>query len=328
MAYIISVILVLLSGMFSGLTLGLLSLDVQTLRRRARQGDRDAKTILPLRQRGNLLLTTLLIGNVLVNTTLSIYLGSIASGIVAGITATALIVLFGEIIPQAVISRYAIWFGARTAWFTRIVIIICYPVAYPIVYLLDRFLGAEMPTMYSHSELMEIISEHEDSEHSQIDADEERILHGALQFSHRQVREIMTPVEHVFMVELNQRLNNDLFEVLNERGFSRVPVYEGDVSNIIGVLYVKDLLVEEEGITIKATNEAFDRNNLTVRASEKLDRVLAKMLKNRQHLALVRNRNQQFLGVVTLEDIIEEIIQQEIEDEDEDETWDYSPVTR
>ena len=95
MEYVISLVLVLLSGLFSGLTLGLLTLDTQTLKRRARHGDLDAKAIYPVRKRGNLLLTTLLLGNVAVNTTLSIFLGTIASGLMAGIMATTLIVLFG-----------------------------------------------------------------------------------------------------------------------------------------------------------------------------------------------------------------------------------------
>lgn len=323
MEYLISTVLVLLSGLFSGLTLGLLSLDTQTLRRRARNGDAEAAVIYPIRQRGNLLLTTLLLGNVAVNTTLSIFLGSIASGLWGGLMATALIVVFGEIVPQAVISRYALWFGSRTIWFTRAVLLLFLPISYPIAKILDRFLGSELPTMYSHQELMDIISEHEDSELSTIDADEERIMHGALQFSHRSVREVMTPAERVISVSEEQRLTDDFFEEVNEHGFSRLPVYSGDPANIIGLLYVKDLIIEDDHITIKETEEAFDRKLLTVRANDKLDAVLGRMLKSRQHLAIVRGQGQQFVGVVTLEDIIEEIIQQEIVDED-----DEDPVER
>ena len=272
---------------------------------------------MPIRNRGNLLLTTLLLGNVAVNTTLSIYLGSIASGIVAGLIATALIVVFGEIIPQAVISRYALWFGAKTIWFTKLVLVVAYPIAYPIARVLDYFLGSELPTTYSNRELMDIISEHEDSEHSPIDEDEERIMHGALQFSHRRVREVMTPADQVISFDENQRLNHDFFTILSEHGFSRVPVYSGDPSNIIGILYVKDLLTEDENISIKETEEALEISFMSVRIDNLLDTVLAKMLKTRQHIAIVRNRNNQFVGVISLEDIIEEIIQQEIEDEDD-----------
>jgi len=311
-------VLVAFSGLFSGLTLGLLSLDTHTLKRRAKHGDTDAALIYPVRRKGNLLLTTLLLGNVAVNTTLSIYLGSIASGLVAGLTATTLIVLFGEIIPQAVISRYAIWFGARTIWFTKLIMFVCLPVAYPIAKTLDYFLGSELPTTYSHKELMDIISEHEDSEHSAIDEDEERILHGALQFSHKKVAEVMTPAAQVVMYPENQRLTESFFVEVNNHGFSRLPIYREDKNNAVGILYVKDLIVEDAGITIKNTAEAFESECLRVRGADLLDMVLAKMLKTRQHLALVISGNKTFLGVISLEDIIEEIIQQEIEDEDDE----------
>lgn len=322
MEYLISAVLVLLSGLFSGLTLGLLSLDTQSLRRRAKHGDENAAVIYPIRERGNLLLATLLLGNVAVNTTLSIFLGTIASGLVAGLVATGLIVIFGEIVPQAVISRYALWFGAKTIWFTRIAIIIAFPIAYPIAKTIDYFLGSEMPTVYSKKELMDIISEHEESEHSTIDEDEERIMHGALQFSHLSVRDVMTPAERVVSFDENQRLNKEFYEQVYEHGFSRLPIYSGNPENIVGVLYVKDLLVEDENISIKETEDAFERKYLTVRADDLLDSVLARMLKSRHHLAVVRNQNKHFVGVITLEDIIEEIIQQEISDEDDEDPLD------
>lgn len=318
MEYLISFILIAFSALFSGLTLGLLSLDAHSLQRRARHGDKNAEIIYPIRRQGNLLLATLLLGNVAVNTTLSIFLGTIASGLVAGILATALIVVFGEIIPQAVISRHAIWFGAKTIWFTRVALIICFPIAYPIAKALDYFLGNEIPTVYSRHELMDIISEHGDSEYSTLDADEERIVHGALQFSHMRVREVMTIADQVVSFDENQRLTDDFFETVQSEGFSRLPIYSGDKSNIKGILYVKDLIVEDDNITIKQTEEAFDTDYIAVKPDDLLDVVLGKMLKRRQHLAIVRSKNGQFLGVISLEDIIEEIIQFEIEDEDDD----------
>ena len=319
MDYLISFILVVLSALFAGLTLGLLTLDTHTLRRRANHGDADAIIVYPLRARGNLLLTTLLIGTAMVNTTLAIFLGSVTSGLVGGILATALIVVFGEIIPQSIFSRHALRLGAKTAWFTKLVLFLFYPIAYPISRILDYFLGKELPTMYTKKEFMDMISEHEDSEHSQIDADEERIVHGALKFSHTRVREAMTVAEKVVSCDENQRLNDDFFNTVSEHGFSRIPVYSGDKSNIVGILYAKDLLVEDEDISIKQTEEAFDKNYMTARPDQMLDVVLAKMLKEKQHLAIVKSKNDQFLGVISLEDIIEEILQQEIEDEGDSE---------
>jgi metal transporter CNNM len=308
---------VLLSGLFSGLTLGLLSLDTHALKRRAKHGDADAAAVYPIRSKGNLLLATLLFGNVAVNTTLSIFLTNIATGLVAGLVATGLIVTLGEIVPQAVISRHALWFGARTLWFTKISLVLFYPVTKPIAVLLDRALGSELPAFYSHSELMDIISEHEESEHSQIDADEERILHGALQFSHRRVHEVMTAIQDVITYDWETKLTSATLEEINNHGYSRLPVYSGSPENVVGILYVKDLIVEAENVAIKDTTTAFDTDFLIVKEMTKLDTILTRMLKTRQHIAIAQNKSKQYVGIISLEDIIEEIIQHEIEDEDD-----------
>lgn len=319
MDYLISFLLIGLSALFSGLTLGLLSLDTQTLKRRAELGDKNAARIYPFRQKGNQLLTTLLLGNVAVNTVLSVYLGSIASGVVAAVVATSLIFLFGEIIPQAFFSRHALRYGAKAIPFVNLVMLITWPIAYPIGRILDWLLGHEIPTIYSKHELMQIISEHEDSEYSPIDADEERIVHGALRFSHMKVREVMTPLEEVVMFDEHQRLTHDFFELVTDEGYSRYPVFSGNRTNVVGILYTRDLLTEDDNIAIKDTDEAFDREFLKVKTGTFLDSVLTRMLKQKQHLAIVYNQKDLCVGVISLEDIIEEIIQVEIEDEADDE---------
>lgn len=317
MEYLISIVLIGFSAMFSGLTLGYFSLDQHSLQRRAKHGDVAAKIIYPIRKKGNLLLATLLLGNVLVNTILSVYLGSIASGIVASIAATSLIFIFGEIAPQAIISRHAMWFGSRLAPVVRLLIILFYPVTKPLAYSLDKLLGDEVPVLYSKTEIMQIVSDHEDSEHSTIDADEERIVHGALQFSHRRVSEVMTPIDQAVILDENQRLTHTFFQELSESGYSRYPVYSGKRTNIVGILYAKDLLTEDDNIALKDTEDAFDTAILRIRPAQFLDVVLGKMLKQKKHLAIVETNNKQAVGVLSLEDIIEEIIQQEIEDEDD-----------
>ena len=318
MEYVIVLVLIALSALFSGLTLGLLSLDVHTVKRQAESGNRDAERVYPIRRQGNLLLSTLLLGNVAVNASLSVFLGTIASGVVAGIVATAAIFVFGEIIPQAVISRHALWFGARTAWFVRVAILIFYPVTFPIACLLDKLLGEELPTIYSTHELMQIISEHEDSEHSQIDQDEERIVHGALQFSHRRVEEVMTKKKDVASFAVSDVMDESLREKIADLGYSRFPVYKDNKNTIVGILYAKDLLIEDEHVTIGDAEEAFEDSYLVARPHEFLDVTLARMLKSKQHICIVQTAERTLLGLITLEDIIEEIIQHEIEDEDDD----------
>ena len=224
MEYLVSLILITLSALFSGLTIGYFSLGLSTLERRAKHGNKEALAIYPIRKQGNLLLTTLLLGNVIVNTSLSIFLGSIFSGVIAGVVATIAIFLLGEVVPQAVISRHAVWFGSRLAPLMRFIMFILTPITYPIAFCLDKLLGHEMPHLYSKNELKQIVSELEDSEHSDVDADEERIVLGALQFSHTTVREIMTPREQVIRFDANERLNQEFTNRMSNNGFSRYPI--------------------------------------------------------------------------------------------------------
>lgn len=320
--YAIAILLISLSALFSGLTLGYFTLSTQTLRRQAKFGNVAAVRILPVREKGNQLLTTLLLGNVAVNSVLSVYLSTIATGVVAAVAATTLIFLLGEIIPQAVLSRHAMRFGSFAAPGVRVFMFLLSPITLPIAWTLDKVLGAEMHTVYSKHELMEIVSEHEDSEHSPIDEDEERIIHGALQFSHTTVREVMTPKADVKMFEKHQRLNDAFFKEVIDHGHSRFPIYSGNREKIMGILFTKDLLTEEDDIAIKDTTEALEEKFFTVRPNEMLDVVLARMLKKKLHMGIVVNKQKTFIGVITLEDIIEEIIQQEIQDEDDDEDED------
>jgi CBS domain containing-hemolysin-like protein len=127
----------------------------------------------------------------------------------------------------------------------------------------------------------------------------------------------MTPIEKVAMFDENQKLNHQFFEEVSEEGYSRFPIYSGNKTNIVGLLFAKDLLTEDEDISIRQTEEAFDKDVMRVKGSAYLDTVLARMLKKKQHLAIVEKSSGEAIGVLSLEDIIEEIIQSEIEDEED-----------
>ncbi|MFW0862547.1 MAG: CNNM domain-containing protein [Candidatus Komeilibacteria bacterium] len=316
MTYLIVIALVLLSGLFSGLTLGLLSLDRSELERKISLGDKDAKKVYPVRKRGNFLLATLLLGNVAVNSTLAIFLGDIASGFTAGIIATGLIVIFGEIIPQATFSRYALIVGARTAWLVRIFMIILSPICWPIGWVLDKSLGEEMPTIYSKKELSKIIEEHKESIDSDVDEDEERIVRGALTFSNRTVEQVMTPRTVVFGIEMQTPLDEKTLKLIKEEGFTRVPVYENNIDNVKGLLYMKDLVYLKDNKTVADLYK--EERVIIVSRGTHLDQLLNTFIDSKAHMAFVKDEYGGFEGVVTLEDILEEILKQEIVDETDD----------
>ncbi len=312
--YLISLILILLSATFSGLTLGFLSLHKHYLKRKAKIGDKNAKKIYSVRKNGNLLLCTLLIGNVAVNAALSIYLGSIFSGLTAGLLATAMIVLFGEIIPQAVFSRYAMKIGSKFVWLVKIFIFLLYPVCWPLSKILDRLVGEEMPTIYSKRELAEIIEEHEDSKDSEIDADEERIIKSVLSFSDKTAGNIMTHFREMVVLNANDRVDEHLMKRIRESGHSRIPVYRKNINNIIGILYVKDLIGRED-LEEYTAEELARKSVIYVSTKKHLDDLLNSFKKTRNHLFMVVDKPKHVVGLVTIEDVLEELIGEEIIDE-------------
>lgn len=313
MTYFIVIILVIFSAIFSGLTLGFFSLNKDDLARKAQLGDAMAKKVYQVRKNGNLLLCTLLIGNVSVNSALSIFLGSITSGLVAGILATSLIVLLGEIIPQAVFSRHALKAGSKLVWLVKMFVVIFYPICWPIAWCLDKVLGEEIATVYSKHELLKIIEAHEDSKYSDIDADEERIIKGALSFSAKKVKDIMTPRTQVCVLSTDEKLTVKTIDNIFHSGHSRIPVYEKEIDNVVGILYVKDLILNNN--KGKKVSNVARKSAIFVDENKSLDDLFHSFRNTRNHLFIAVNEYGGLSGIVTIEDVIEEIIGNEIVDE-------------
>lgn len=260
-----------------------------------------------------MLLSTLLIGNVTVTSALSIFLGTLVPSVMAGFVATGLIVVFGEIIPQAIFARYALSLGSRFVWLAKIFIIIFYPVAGPISWALDGFLGEEMPTIYSKREIMKIVEDHGDSEDGDIDADEEKVIKGALSFSSKTVYDILTPRTAIFALPFEQKLDDETIRKICEVDHSRVPVYKKDLDNIVGVLYLKDLLPHD--YENKKVGDVARENAIFVDSHKPLDDLLSAFKSTRNHMFIVLDKHCVVSGIVTIEDVLEEIIGAEIVDE-------------
>lgn len=170
------------SALFSGLNLGLMSLDrteLKILKNTGSGKEREyAAKIQPIRDHGNYLLCAILLGNVLVNSTFTIILDGLTSGLIAVVFSTLLIVVFGEITPQvsdvclvdgarnsnglrvplqAVCSRHGLAVGANTIWITKAVMVLTFPLAYPTSRLLDWALGEEIGAVYNRERLKELV---------------------------------------------------------------------------------------------------------------------------------------------------------------------------
>lgn len=309
---LIVILLVSLAGTFAGLTLALFSIRLSALERKVRLGNPHALKVYKIRKQGNRLLCALLLGNVASYTLMTIFLDHLTTGLIAGFIATALIFVFGEIVPQAVFPRYALIIGARLDWLVWALIYLSYPISAPLAWILDKWLGEEPPVLWSKEELGEIIRYHEDVGDGIIDEDEERIILGALSFSDLKVTDIMIPRSGVFFLPPDERIHPETLELIKSKGFSRIPVVEPSTWKIHGMLYTKSLIGVGPGHT--AGSLCHRAGLISVRENLRLDSLLNLLLNRRNHMALVVDDQGLFNGVVTLEDIMEEILKLEIDE--------------
>lgn len=178
--YIIIIFLICFSALFSGLTLGLLGLDKIGLEIIIAGDDPElaacASIIAPVRANGNLLLCTLLLGNVAVNALLSILMANMTSGLVGFLVSTFMIVIFGEIIPQATCSRYALQIGSKSLPIVKSFIFALYIICKPLSMILDKALGEEIGTIHSRTELRKMLEIH--VKHNAVDMESGKVMDG------------------------------------------------------------------------------------------------------------------------------------------------------
>ncbi|XP_056669050.1 metal transporter CNNM4 isoform X2 [Monodelphis domestica] len=326
----ISVVLGLLtlSGIFSGLNLGLMALDPMELRIIQNCGKEKekkyAEKIEPIRRKGNYLLCSLLLGNVGVNTSLTILLDSLlGSGLITVISSTIGIVIFGEILPQALCSRHGLAVGASTIKLTKLFMLLTFPLSYPISKMLDKILGQEIGTIYNREKLIEMLRLTEP--YNDLVKEELNMIQGALELRTKTVEDIMTQLQDCFMIRNDAILDFNTMTEIMESGYTRIPVFEDEHSNIVDILYVKDLaFVDPDDCTpLKTITRFYNHPVHFVFYDTKLDSMLEEFKKGKSHLAIVQKVNSEgegdpfyeVIGLVTLEDVIEEIIKSEILDE-------------
>jgi metal transporter CNNM len=328
LVWVAVIILVLMSGLFSGLTLGLLGLDPMGLEIIIKgsedpQERKNAKIIYKVRKEGNLLLCTLLLGNVAVNSMLAILSADIFDGTVGFLASTATIVIFGEIIPQAVCARYALAIGARTVWLVQIFKYILIIITWPMAKCLDKILGAEMGTVHSSTEMAVLFEKY--VEQGNMEGEQAEMMTGALTYKDKEASSVMTTRDKIFTLSINDKLDFRALSSIFKSGFSRIPVLGRDENHVVGMILTKDLILidTEEEHTVKAAMQLFGRNVHQIFPDMKLPAVLQMFKSGKGHLAVVMDVNNEgegdpvyeIVGLVTLEDIIEEILHTEIVDE-------------
>ncbi|XP_024371622.1 DUF21 domain-containing protein At4g14240 [Physcomitrium patens] len=244
----ISLFLVLFAGVMSGLTLGLMSLglvDLEVLQQSGTDEEREqASKIAPVVRKQHQLLVTLLLCNAAAMEALPIFLDDMFNEVVAVILSVTFVLAFGEVIPQAVCSRHGLAIGADLIWLVKILMTISWPVSYPVGKILDYLLGHNESALFRRAQLKALVSIHgrEAGKGGELTHDETTIIQGALDLTEKTALDSMTPIESTFSLDVHSKLDWEALGKIIARGHSRVPVYDGNPRNLIGVLLVKSLL--------------------------------------------------------------------------------------
>jgi metal transporter CNNM len=306
--------LVAYSAICSGLNVALMSLDVADLKRKAKLGNRNARKMLPLRINSHLSLAGILLSNVAAVSATSLVLDHRYNGLIAGIASTLLIVVFGEILPQALFVRNALNFCARLRPVLQAMIYLTYPISKPLQLLLDRLFGGEKRLLPTRHELGIMITEHLGTQESELDEDEVEIIRGALQLSEKRVRDIMTPIDKVFWLTPDTILDDAKIDEIKDNSRSRIPVMNHRLTQCYGVLLMKDLVdIDFEEKPYRVDDMDLYPTQL-VGSMTALDTMFRKFIGSGTHLIPIE-KDDEIVGILTIEDLIEEIVGHEIEDE-------------
>jgi len=316
------VVLIGLSGFFSGLEVALVGIRKSKVIQLFNEGRKGSKALHKLKMNPSWMMSSVNLGNNLVNvgasalaTSLAIRLfGDDGLGIAVGIM-TFLILVFGEITPKTYCNANSTKIALKYA---PVLLVFSY-VFYPIVKFFEiitkgvvKITGSsQTPPPITEEEIKGVIDQ--GLEEKAIEKDEMELVHGALKFDDTVIRSVMTPRTKMF--SLNSKML--LFEALpqiNQRGHSRIPIYGNSSDDIVGFIHVRDVLKELERDNKMASLEQIARKPVFA-SQEKMVSALLKEMKGRKtHMAIVVDEHGGVEGLVTLEDLLEEIVG-EIEDE-------------
>ena len=308
---------VLLSGFFSGAEMAYSSCSGVRLERLRDEGGRRADVAVRITERFDDALSAILIGNNLVNIAAS-SLGSVLVILLTGsdgkawlstVIVTVLIIVFGETIPKITAKKNANRLAVRCAYPVRWLTVLLWPLIWLVVKLaalltlpLKNEAGEDEDEAVE--ELQSLIETAEDED--VLDEDRSELVQAAIDFDHVAADEVMTARVDVVAVDIDDDWE-EILSVIENAPYSRLPVYEDSIDNIIGVLYLNRFLkalTENEKVDIRALLMP----PIYVYRTMKLPQVLSALRRAKQHLAIVSDEYGGTLGVLSMEDVLEQIV--------------------
>jgi len=324
-------VLLIFSGLISGSEVALFSLSKSQLKKEDKSGY--VQIIQKSLTNPNKLLATILVANSFINIAIVILFTQIGNVIFKNITssfwqfiievvvATFLILLFGEILPKIYASRNNLTFSKFVIYPLVLLDFVLTPISFP-MQKLSNFIKNKLSFKKQNIDLNQISSALDLTSPDETTKQEQKILKGILSFGNTETKEVMRPRLDIHAYS-NLLSYEEVLKNIVENKFSRIPVYQDDLDNIIGILYVKDLLpfLDKKDFDWLSTL----RKPLFIPENKKLDDLMQEFQDKKIHLAIVVDEFGGTSGVISLEDVIEEIVG-DISDEFDDDSLLFSKL--
>ena len=322
------VILVGFSAFFSASETAFSSLNQIRLKSRAEDGDSSAARVLAMAEQYDKLLSTILIGNNIVNIAAASIgtiiftkmLGAERGATVSTMVLTIVVLIFGEVTPKSLAKEMPETIATAVAPVLSLLMLVLTPLTWLFSQwkrLLNHFVHSSESDTITEGELMTMVSEAEND--GELTDRESELIRSAIEFDDVEVEEILTPRVDVVAVADDISLE-ELAQTFAESGYSRLPVYHGTIDNIIGVVHEKDFYIAR---LKKATKiEDLVAPTLYTTGSTQISQLLRTLREQHHHMAVVVDEYGGTEGIITLEDILEELVG-EIWDEHDEVTEDF-----
>ncbi|HDL15237.1 MAG TPA: HlyC/CorC family transporter [Euryarchaeota archaeon] len=320
-------VLLVLSGFFSASETAFISIRKPRIKKLASKGDSRAETILRLLEMPNRVISTILVGNNIVNisasaiaTSIAIkYFGSTGIGIATGIV-TFYVLLFGEIIPKSYAAYNAERYCLLAAKPVSALVTLLYPLVLFLTFIskrIVRLFGGEVTfSPYATEEDLKLMLEFSEEE-GFIETGEREMISSVFEFGETTVREIMVPRVDMKCLSIDASYE-DARKLILKTGHSRIPMYEENIDNIVGILYAKDLLKYMNGRRRVRLVDIL-RDPIFVPENKKLDDLLKEFQMKKIQIAIVVDEYGGTAGMVTIEDILEELVGEIMDEYDREE---------
>ncbi len=301
-----------LSAFFSASEIALISLADFKVHHLKNKKLRGADVLYTIRQNKPRVLITVLIGNNIVNigasalaTKISIsYFGDQGIGVAVG-AMTFLILVFGEIMPKAFATTHATTVALRVAPIFRFLMVLFLPISQVFHWLTLIFPGNEKQSQISEEEIAILVDYGE--KHGTIKSSERDMIHNIFKFDQLEVSEVMTPKNKVVFLKKTDPLEKAL-QIFSEHGYSKIPVLGEKNDCAVGVLFIKETITHIQKNSLQTPIDKMFQPAYTVPPSMKVDVLLREFLKKSRQMALIVDKNQKVMGIITLEDLLEEIV--------------------